>query len=224
MKVGKYDVDPVRLEDFLSHITIEGDPLIPAPVKLVMSRNEKILRMGSSFIGVQEWKSGSNPVIERWLDHGASEHNRDSGLTDDVPHCAGYIASMLEETVDMKGNTWLPAMTSTNSLMARSYEKWGMSSKAAPLPGDIWVKYRRSKSSGYGHVGILLRYTKAYSWILGANQNDECNITRYSNATMTDVRRSSKEFEISSTTARKLEFLADSIIAGKDINTGGRVT
>jgi len=102
------------------------DPEEPSDVK--GTRNYKALWGAASQLGVKEWKgSPSNPKVEEYLDYGSRKDNKDSGLRDSVPWCAGFIAWVLEKTA---------GMGSTNSLMARSYEKWGVSTKSSPLPGS----------------------------------------------------------------------------------------
>lgn len=183
-----------------------------------MTRNEKILRVAASQLGVKEWKNGSNPQVEKYLDFGSRKDNRDSGLTDDVPWCAGFVAYCLEID-DLQ-----PVMGSTNSLMARSYEHWGLSSKNDPLAGDIVTFYRNGLSSGQGHVAFFLKKMGSYVYCLGGNQNDEVNVTRYSTERMTDIRRSSKQFEIDKADREKLLRLSTEILAGIDINDSGSLT
>lgn len=180
-----------------------------------MNRNERILYGAAGELGVQEWKKGSNPRIELYLNHGASLSNKKSGLVDGVAWCAAFVAFVLEAKA---------GMTSTNSLMARSYEKWGRSSKSAPLPGDIVTFYRGTKSQGLGHVAFLLKYTSDFVWCLGGNQGDEVSIVRYSTERMTDIRRSSLEFNISETQKKKLISLANKILNGQKISESGKVT
>lgn len=90
---------------------------VTTPAKLLTrkpTRNFKVLAMAASQIGTLEWKKGSNPKVEEYLDYGSRKDNKDSGLRDEVPWCAGFVGWCLEKV----------GMGSTNSLMARSYEKW----------------------------------------------------------------------------------------------------
>lgn len=177
-------------------------------------RNKEVLLMAANELGVYEWKDGSNPRVEQYLDHGASKSNKDSGLDDSIPWCAGFIAFCLESV----------GMQSSDSLMARSYEKWGKSSKIDPLPGDIVTFYRNGLSSGQGHVAFLVKFTPQWVWCLGGNQNDEVNVTRYSTDRMTDIRRSSKEFALSDLQRKMLAEIAADILAGNKVAEAGKVT
>jgi len=58
----------------------------------------------------------------------------------------------------------------------------------------------------------------------GGNQNDEVNVTSYSPKRMTDIRRSSKSLDHSKSEIAELHSIADDIINGKEIQTGGKVT
>lgn len=221
-----------KVRELYEKLPKKEEPAKPEPIVTmpnIYTRNEKCLRVAASFIGVYEWTEPgkSNPVIEQWLDMGSSKSNKDSGLTDDIPHCAAFVSAVLEYDKDAKGVPMKPVMESTNSLMARSYEKWGISvlhnTDLSPLPGDIWIKHRNGLASGFGHTGFVVRFTDSYTWVLGANQNDECNITRYSNQTMTDVRRSSKAGQYSEEQIERLYRLANDLLAGVPINNEGSV-
>lgn len=178
------------------------------------TRNLLVLRQAASEIGTKEWKDGSNPKVERYLDHGSRRDNADSGLSDDIPWCAGFIAYVLETV----------GMGSTNSLMARSYEGWGKPSHLDPLPGDIVTFYRNGRSSGQGHVAFYIKKVGNFVYCLGGNQNDEVNITRYSTDRMTEIRRTSKDYTITKDQRRELNDLAIDIMSGKNILPGGKVT
>lgn len=129
-------------------------------------------------------------------------------------NCAGFVAWCLEKC----------GRESTNSLMARSYENWGVSTKKDPLPGDIVVFYRSTKASGKGHVGFFVGFSSEGNILcLGGNQNDAVNITEYGLGRMTDIRRSSKAPKYSKTEIKKLESLADKILSGAKIEPPGSV-
>jgi uncharacterized protein (TIGR02594 family) len=183
-----------------------------------MNRNKAILLFGASTIGIKEWKNGSNPEVEKYLDYGASAHNSDSGHSDAVPWCAGWMAYILEANPHIQ-------MGSTNSLMARSYERWGVSSMKFALPGDIVTRYRGVKSKGFGHVHVFCGWhvkNKSY-YGMGGNQQDEVNVSIYSMDKVTDFRRSSKQGPFSSKQAQELQGIANQIVEGKPLQ-GGKLT
>lgn len=182
-------------------------------VSYAESRNSRVLQMAASQIGVVEWSPGSNPQVEKYLDHGASASDTDSGLRDETPWCAGFVAFCLEKV----------GMGSTNSLMARSYERWGVSVKSAPLPGDIVTFYRNGISSGQGHVGFFVDETPTHVYVLGGNQSNEVNVTLYSKSRMTDIRRTSKERNLNPDQVALLDSLKTRIKKGQEINPPGSV-
>ncbi len=179
---------------------------------LPKNRNLAVLTVAATQIGVMEWDKGSNPVIEKYLDF-STPSNRPSGLRDSVPWCAAYVAWALESA----------GMTSTNSLLARSYENWGVGVRHSPLPGDIIVFYRNSVRSGFGHVGFFLGFKNGNVLVLGGNQDNQVNVTEYSTARMTDIRRSSKQVKYSLAQEKELTALAHKIISGVKINPAGLV-
>lgn len=183
------------------------------------SRNFKLLSKAATQNGVLEVKGrGSNKIIEEY--HRYSTVKNDKGMSDDVPWCASFICWVLE----------MVGMGSTNSKMARSYEKWGRTvPKSKAVAGDIGVFYRNGKSSGQGHVAILLKIQGDYGYFLGGNQNDSVNITRYwlgsnSSKGFLSFRRSSKQFELTAAQEYALKELAQKIMDGEKVEEAGKVT
>jgi len=193
-------------------------------------RNKAILINAAKELGVLEWGNGSNPKVEKYLDHGARGDNKNSGLKDNTPWCAGFIAYVLETARGIIGSNPLENIGSTNSLMARSYEKWGKK-VTNPLPGDIVTRYRSGINSGFGHVGFFLGWTspsKSSYYCLGGNQNDSVNISTYtinkgSNSGHSMFRRSSKHVPITLEMENELWDLANRIINGEDVSENATV-
>lgn len=176
------------------------------------TRNFLVLKQAASQIGVKEIRgSKSNPIIDEYHDYSTKSNN--SSWKDDVPWCASFVCWALEKV----------GMGSTNSARARSFEKWGVSKKSSPLPGDIVTFWRSSKSSGKGHVGFFIKKTSSHVVVLGGNQSDEVNISTYSTARMTDIRRSSKAGKYTKQEEQELYKLVDDILNGKKIKPGGKV-
>ncbi|MCC6517198.1 MAG: TIGR02594 family protein [Chitinophagales bacterium] len=70
-------------------------------------------------------------------------------------------------------------LPTTGNALARSYLKYGAKT-TVPEIGDLVILWRISPTSDYGHVGFFIKKDKKYVWILGGNQNDEVNITKFS--------------------------------------------
>lgn len=90
---------------------------------------------------------------------------------DETPWCAGFVGAMLEYC----------GIKSSRSAAARSYSWGGFRKLKKPIPGAIVVFWRKSMSSGLGHVGFLDsvdRYGNPN--VLGGNQGDEVNIKPFS--------------------------------------------
>lgn len=177
--------------------------------------NFTVLSIASSQIGVVEWAKDSNPKVEEYLDWGSRLDNKESNLGDHTPWCAGFVGWCLEKS----------GLKSTNSLMARSYEKWGLSSAHDPLPGDVVTFYRGEKKSGFGHVGFFLGFDKRGSiLVLGGNQGDSVNVTAYSTARLTDIRRSEAAGNYTTDDLRELFALKTKILKDLKIGTSTKVT
>lgn len=179
------------------------------------SRNEKVLRIGSLEIGTKEVSgSGNNQKVVEYHKY-ASKSNKVE-QPDSVPWCSSFVCYVAEKS----------GMGSTDSMMARSWLKWGISTMDDPMPGDIVVYWRGSKTGWKGHVGIFLRKNLDGSIVtLGGNQSDEVNVSSYAGSKVLDFRRSSKSRDITNAKDRLLlQVLAESIIKGKQIAIGGSVT
>lgn len=194
-------------------------PTAPKPVLLetkkevVMFRNKAVLLQAASQIGITEVKGEkSNPQIMEY--HKYSTIKNALGFADSVPWCASFVCWALEKV----------GMQSTNKQLARSFEKWGMSVKAAPLPGDIVTFWRTSPKSGYGHVGFFVKKTPKGIYVLGGNQNDSVNVTLFPTAKLTDIRRSSKAGIYSEEQIQELNAIADKILAGEVVLDVGNLT
>lgn len=66
----------------------------------------------------------------------------------------------------------------SGKLDARSWLKTGYG-VTKPKLGDIVVLWRDDPSTWKGHAGLFIRKTTHYIWILGGNQSNEVNISKY---------------------------------------------
>ena len=79
-------------------------------------------------------------------------------------------------------------MSHTGKLNARSFLDWGKQIDQ-PILGDIVVLWRGSKSSALGHVGFFIGKHGKDIFILGGNQDDQVNITKYPASRVLGYRR-----------------------------------
>lgn len=180
-------------------------------------RNKAILQFASLEIGQKEVQgTGNNKQIVKYHAYARVDNDPRKGQPDAVPWCASFIAYILE------ANPYI-TMTSTNKMNARSYLDWGLSSKRRPVPGDIVVFWRGSKSGWKGHVGFYLDETDKYVYVLGGNQSDSVNVSRYAKDRVLDIRRSSRMEELTEVQEDELHDMAELLIRGKTITTGGKV-
>lgn len=96
---------------------------------------------------------------------------------DEVAWCAAFTGYCIE----------MAGIKSTRALNARSYLKWGTSTKTPKL-GDVVVLWRIKKDSVYGHVGFFISKRNGLIYILAGNQNDEVNIMAYPEIRLLDYR------------------------------------
>jgi uncharacterized protein (TIGR02594 family) len=183
------------------------DPQFNPPAKLF--RNFRLMKMAEKELGVKEWKNGSNPRVEDY--HRFAERDNKKGMSDDIAWCSSFACAICE---------WA-GLGSTNSRLARSWTRWGVSTKKDPWPFDIVVFWRGSKSGWQGHVGFLVKEETHYVYVLGGNQNDEVNITRYSKQKLLDIRRSSLHRKISEQELLNLRTYANNLLSRYKVSHGG---
>lgn len=96
---------------------------------------------------------------------------------DETAWCAAFLNWCLKKS----GRVFL------NTLNARSFLNYA-SSTTQPKLGDIVILWRYAKVSPYGHVGFYISETKNDIFILGGNQANEVNISRYPKTQLLDYR------------------------------------
>ena len=76
----------------------------------------------------------------------------------------------------------------TGRLNARSFLEL---ENAVPSPqlGDVVIFWRIKPDSPYGHVGFFISEKDGYYYVLGGNQGNEVNITKYSKTRLLGIRR-----------------------------------
>ncbi len=143
------------------------------PVPMTFSKKDieaaPWVRTAALEIGVKE-KVGraSNPRIDEYL--GVVGMSRD-----DTPWCAAFVNWTLAQN----------KMAGTNAANARSFEKWGKPTE--PRFGAITV-LKRGNSAWQGHVGFLVKWDDTYVWLLGGNQGDAVNVTRFPRSSVIAMR------------------------------------
>jgi uncharacterized protein (TIGR02594 family) len=126
----------------------------------------KAFEIALSFYGTKEIKGTvDNPTIVQMFADAGHDWVKD----DETAWCAAFVGACLEEA----------GIKSTKKLNARSYLEWGEATDKPKL-GDIVVFWRGKKNSWQGHVAFYVNETQTHINVLGGNQGDEVNITRYS--------------------------------------------
>ena len=175
----------------------------PEPVNF---RNLRILQAAQKELGVKEIKNGRNKRIEEY--HAYASVDNDEYMRQEIPWCASFTA-FIKETV---------GIGSTNSRLAKSYLKWGVSTKKNPLPGDTVIFNR---GGWKGHVAQFLMQSSGYIWVIGGNQNNAVTVARYSKSRLEDIRRSSLHRKLNEEDLERLNALAKEILKKNRVHVGG---
>jgi uncharacterized protein (TIGR02594 family) len=135
----------------------------------------KAYELAKAEVGTVEWAEGSNPkVVAYYRDAGHPEVKDDA-----VAWCAAFVGAMLKRA----------GMPNTGLLTARSYLKWGDGVNLDQAkPGDI-VIFKRGNSTWEGHVAFFVRNAGTHLEVLGGNQRDAVNISRYPVSQLLGIRR-----------------------------------
>ncbi|MEO0620416.1 MAG: TIGR02594 family protein, partial [Pseudomonadota bacterium] len=131
------------------------------------------MRLAQRDVGTRE-KSGAvhNPKILAYY-----KLIGQSGIKrDEVAWCAAFVGACLERS----------GITSTRSLMARSYQRWGQK-LTRPRRGCI-VVLSRTANPTFGHVGFFVRETEHHVVLLGGNQSNAVNERRYAKSRVLGYR------------------------------------
>lgn len=123
----------------------------------------KYIGEAKKLLGEKEVKGklANQTILDLYKDVG---HNIQS---DEVPWCAAFVGACL-----VRANK-----PSTGTLLARDYLKYGTKLKG-PKQYSIGIM-RRGNSSWQGHVGFVVDFNDTHVWLLGGNQRDAVNVTKY---------------------------------------------
>lgn len=135
----------------------------------------KILEIALSQFGIREWVGKEhNPEVMKYF----SETGFSNIPNDETSWCSAFMMWCI-----MKAN-----LPHTNSLLAKSWLKWGIG-VVEPELGDVVVFWRIDPNGPYGHVGLFIRKTNEFIWVLGGNQGNSVSISFYPVSQLLGYRR-----------------------------------
>lgn len=153
-----------------------GPPAAPPPS--VASASQRHYALAKQYVGLKEQAGpGTHPLLVPMFDLAPDWLDQDDSKTAWCGILRGWIGH--------KCGTGLPA----EHYRAAAWARWGsavpVDKPAVWRQGDTIIMTR----PGGNHVALLDRVTASYVFVLGGNQNNEVNITRYSLSRVTAVRR-----------------------------------
>jgi len=141
-------------------------------------------QMAQRFVGVKEIEgSTSNPQVLSMLKLDESWPQED-----EVPWCSAFINYV----------SWLLRLPRSKSLLARSWLSIGyrVNEEAAQVGFDVVVLSRGNEPQpgpedlkAPGHVGFFGGMEGEWVWVLGGNQSDGVNLSRYPRKRILGIRR-----------------------------------
>lgn len=131
------------------------------------------MAVAQSYQGLKEI-SGSkhNKTIVEFFERAGHPEVKD----DETAWCSAFVNAVFED-VGIKG---------TGSLLARSWLTWGKALKT-PSYGCV-VVMKRGNSSWQGHVAFFVKEDSRYVYVLGGNQGNGVNVSRYSKSSVLGYR------------------------------------
>jgi uncharacterized protein (TIGR02594 family) len=121
------------------------------------------MREATDGIEEEPAKDNRGPVIQRYIKLAKTGREGD-------PYCAIFVNAALEQA----------GVPGTESAMARSFETSKNFTKLdGPSPGCIVTFWRGSRKSGKGHTGFYDSENDTHVFVLGANQDDDCNVSGF---------------------------------------------
>lgn len=104
---------------------------------------------------------------------------------DETPWCAAFMNWVCMMSL-------VPMVEKSQRLRARGFLNWGMTVKREhAAQGDVVVLWRGSRNSAQGHVGILIGWSPNGDevFLLGGNQSNQVNVSKYKSERILDIRR-----------------------------------
>lgn len=96
---------------------------------------------------------------------------------DETAWCAAWLNAILMDC----------GFSHTGKLNARSFLSLGIETDK-PEIGDIAVFWRENKNGALGHAGLYIGQDEHYIYVLGGNQNNAVNISKYSRGQLLGFR------------------------------------
>lgn len=119
--------------------------------------------IAQSYMGLKEISGkGSNKTIDGWFEEFGYPQ-----FKDDTAWCSLFVMKVMKDA----------GYTGSTSLAARSWLKWGKSIRN-PSYGCI-VVFKRGNSTWQGHVAFYVKEDDKYVWVLGGNQRNSVNVSKY---------------------------------------------
>lgn len=138
----------------------------------------KALEIAFTQYGVYEYAEGQNPEVMKFFHEIGQTWVQD----DETAWCSAFV-----NWCCMKAG--LPY---TKKLNARSWLEIGepiLPPIERPRLGDIVIFWRIAKDSEYGHVAFYINQDKDYVYVLGGNQSNQVNVSRYPVSQLLEYRR-----------------------------------
>lgn len=140
--------------------------MVQESAKYPMHNDPEWLKIARGEIGIKEI-AGVGKHNKRIL-----EYHHSTGetwvLDDETAWCSSFANWCIEEA----------GLEGTDKLNARSWLNWGQKIDI-PRRGCVAIFWRDKKNSWMGHVGFYLRDDGKYIYLLGGNQKNEVNVTKY---------------------------------------------
>jgi len=161
-------------DKYLKRLVMNKLKVMFRKVKKKLSKNKPSwFELAEKEIGIKEAPGKKdNPRIIEYHMATALKATEDS-----ISWCSAFVCFCMETS----------GIKSTRNAAARSWLQWGVKLDKPKL-GCVVVLWRGSKTDWRGHVGFFIKQDKHNIYILGGNQADEVNISKYAKARLLEYR------------------------------------
>jgi uncharacterized protein (TIGR02594 family) len=137
---------------------------------------KKAYDLARADLGTWEWSNGHNPKVVQYF----ADVGHDWVKDDETAWCAAFVGAMLKRA----------GMTHTGKLNARSYLDWGEPVALEDAQeGDVAIFSRGNPSGWQGHVAFFVKDDGANLQVLGGNQRNQVNVSKYPKSRLLGIRR-----------------------------------
>ncbi len=144
---------------------------------------KNVLYHALQYVGVQEFTTGSNPIIQKWFETFSVATGYNYSHLDDgeLAWCAVWVWNMLHDN-----GIHVDLLYPQRAKAYADFRKEVFLDESQR--GDIVITYRGKKSAPTGHIGFLVSQTKSSVYLLSGNHGNSVSVAKFPKSKVLSVR------------------------------------